>query len=119
MATHIAHIGLLARLFATNATYREIEVAPYNISLKRSGVSRDIEGLQALECRIEEGLIWASLVVRRLDGDVQTIGGLGKSKARAMKLEIDSHIQATKDLIRQLEVNASGVKSLNGARARH
>ncbi len=109
MSTSRARISLLARLFAENATYREIEVGDYSISLKSTGADKDLDDLQATDCQIEEGLIWASLRIRRRDGQEKTIGGLRKSDARAMKTRVDEHIGKTIALTRRLisEVGAT------------
>jgi len=95
-------ISLLARLFASDATYREIEVAPFKISLKANNQEKNIEALQAVKCTLEEGWIWSKLYVQRLDGENQTIGGLTKQAARDMKTQIDEHISKTQRLISRL-----------------
>lgn len=108
-----AKIGPFARFFASNASYRDIEVEPYRILLSANSLHSKSEELQATKCLLAKGFIWFSLQIEQLDGKYRTIGGLKKRDALNIKAYIDNHIKSTKQIISVLKKKMHEFKEIS------
>lgn len=106
MSTSIK-ISLLARLFASDATVREVEVRPFEIKIKSGFWGGQAEYINADSCRITEGAIWRTVEIKNTDGSLKKIGGLSKTGALRLADTIQAQIEQQKQIINELAIKAN------------